>query len=100
MAASRTLLQRILVCLKFTFDFEGKSKETNTTKRLGFPNKEKATVEQILELKEELNLEEQDCGSHRDPSRKVNYMRQENFDRVYQFYQFHQNSLASPYDGH
>ena len=39
-----------------------------------------------------------------DLSRKVfwveNSMSKENYDRICQFYQFHKNRLASPYDGH
>ena len=42
------------------FKFEGKSKETETTTLSEFPNRGKATVEQIL-VSEERNPKEQDC---------------------------------------
>ena len=38
-----------------------------------------------------------------DPSRKVNYRLfeiEKLYNKVHQFYQFHQNRLANPYDGH
>ena len=44
-------------------EYDGKSKETETTILSEFPNKGKAIVEQILAL-EEINPKEQDCENH------------------------------------
>ena len=44
-------------------EFDGKSMETETTTRSGFPNGGKAVVEQIL-VSEEINPKEQDYENH------------------------------------
>ena len=62
-----------------------------------FPNRGKAIVEKIL-VSEEINKSKRVMD--RDPSRKVNYLRKVFWnDRFHQVYQFHENRLASLYDG-
>ena len=36
----------------------------------------------------------------KDLSKKINHLSELVYDKVDQVYQFHQNRLASPYDGH
>ena len=79
-------------------EFHGKSMETETTKWSEFPNGVKVNVEQILMWKEERNPQSgMQVGKLTTGVRS--YLRQKNYNRVHQIYQFHQNRLVSPYDG-
>ena len=84
-------------------EFDGKAMETETTWS-EIPNGGKAIVEQII-ASEERNQRKSKTVRIKvwDSSRKVNYQLfeiEKLYNKVHQIYQFHQNRLANPYDGH
>ena len=88
--------------------FKGKSIVTETTTWSQFSNGGKATEEQILGSEERKKYsKEQCCDSHSQGIRvgKLNiwvrlFEIKKSCNRGHQVYQFHQNKLTSPYDGH
>ena len=86
-------------------EFDGKSMETVTTTWSEFPNGGKPIVEQILaHHTKEIQKSRIVRVPIKDPGMKVNLVSKvisdkKFYNRVHDVYQFHQNRLASPYDG-
>ena len=80
--------------------------ETETTALSEFPSGGKAIVEQILAPEERKKSERVGLWDSQSGVQvgkltiRLRSLEIEKFTRVHQVYQFNQNSLASPYDGH